>query len=313
MQVHHGLASIPSIQRPVVTSGTFDGVHLGHVTILDRLKEIAKACDGETVVLSFWPHPRFVLQGDACELKLLSTLQEKIQLLKAYGIDHLVILPFTKEFSKKTSQEFIQEVIVDGLHTHKLVIGYDHRFGRNREGGFDYLKANQDLFPFAIEEIPRHDVDNVGISSTKIRKALEEGQVEQATKYLGRPYSLSGTVVKGKQLGRTIGFPTANIQPEISEKLVPAIGVYAIQALIGKKPYGGMLNIGMRPTVDNEKHISIEAHLFDCREKLYDEEITVAFIGRIRNEQKFPSLEALIEQLHNDKVEALKILVRSTE
>lgn len=310
MHVHYGLDHIPSITRPVVTSGTFDGVHLGHQTIINRLKEIAQECKGETVVLTFWPHPRYVLgQKSKDELKLLSSLEEKTHLLEAHGINHLVIIPFTKEFSQLSSKEFIDNIILNKIKTHKLVIGYDHKFGRNREGSFDYLKANQAEFGFEIEEIPRADVDHIGISSTKIRQSLSAGDVSAAAKFLGTPFHINGKIVMGDQLGRKIGFPTANIKILEEHKLIPADGVYAVEIELHKKRYKGMLNIGFRPTVDGLKR-SIEVNIFDFSSDIYGEEIKVNFIDHVRNEKKFASVLELQEQLVVDKKLVKKILDR---
>lgn len=254
MKVHYGLDKLPSIKRPVVTSGTFDGVHLGHQTIIARLKEIAMECDGETVVITFWPHPRYVLsQKTSQELKLLTSLEEKIALLEKYGINHLIIIPFTTEFSQLSSEDFIHSIIKKQINTFKLVIGYDHKFGRNREGSFDYLTAHQAELGFAIEEIPKADVDHVGISSTQIRSSLDNGDVAEAFKFLGTPFHITGKVVMGDQLGRKIGFPTANIKVDEPHKLIPADGVYAVTINVVNTNYSGMLNIGFRPTVDGLK------------------------------------------------------------
>ena len=308
MQVHYGLDKIPLIQKPVVTSGTFDGVHLGHKTILDRLKEVAEECGGETVVLTYWPHPRYVLgQKSKNELKLLSSLDEKVNLLAAYGINHLVILPFTKEFSQQSSKQFIDNIIRRGLKTFKLVIGYDHKFGRNREGSFDYLLEHQSELGFAIEEIPRADVDHVGISSTKIREALENGDVADAYKFLGDYYPLTGKVVMGDQLGRKIGFPTANIKIDETHKLVPSDGVYAVYVVINDVHHQGMLNIGVRPTVDGLKR-TIEVHIFDFSEQIYGDNIEVRFIDRVREEQKFASVTELQQQLVVDKKNVIRLI-----
>lgn len=241
------------VQAPknaVVTSGTFDGVHIGHQKILKRITNLAKATNGESIVLTFWPHPRFILQPNDHSLKLLSTLEEKAHLLAKAGIDYLIKIPFTEEFSKLTSEEFIKNILIDKLSTKILVIGYDHRFGRNREGSFDFLKANEKAFGFAIEEIPKQEIDDMGVSSTKIREALLGMEVTAANSYLGRPYSLSGTVVEGEKIGRSIGFPTANIAVEEKYKLIPRDGVYAVNVMFEHKKYHGMLNIGMRPTVN---------------------------------------------------------------
>ena len=248
-----------------------------------------------------------VLYPEEHNLRLLSTFEEKTRLLREFGIDHLITIPFTKDFSELTSEQFIQNIIIDSLQTRKLVIGYDHRFGRNREGGFEYLKANIDKYTFELEEIAREDVDNVGISSSKIRAALEEGKVEVANEYLGREYELNGIIIKGQQLGRSIGFPTANIHITHDYKLIPSDGAYAVVAQIEGSNFGGMLNIGMRPTVNGNSQ-TIEVHLFDFEGDLYDMRVCVKLKSYLRPEIKFSGLEALQQQLKKDKEEAISIL-----
>ncbi|PWJ56722.1 riboflavin kinase/FMN adenylyltransferase [Dyadobacter jejuensis] len=307
MKIYNNLEVLQKLPGAVVTSGTFDGVHLGHQKILDRLKEISKQQGGESVVVTYWPHPRMVVSDMHDELLLLSTIEEKIALLEALGIDNLVIVPFTRSFSELSSLAFIQQILVEKIGTKKLVIGYDHRFGRNREGSFDFLKQNCSKFGFEVEEIPRQDIEDMAISSSRIRKALLTGQVGDAMELLGRAYSLTGTVVKGKQLGRNLGFPTANIQILETHKLIPANGVYVIRAIHRGTTYHGMLNIGTRPTVDGHQR-TIEAHLFDFNTDIYGEELTVALLTYIRQEQKFDSLERLVEQINRDEVQAKKFL-----
>ena len=300
MKIYEGLADFPPLRYAVVTSGTFDGVHLGHQKILLRLKDIALKKNGETVLITFWPHPRMVVNSEKKTLRLLSTFEEKVSLLEKFGVDHLVIIPFTEAFSQLSSQEFIQTVLVDQIHTQCLVIGYDHKFGKNREGSFEYLKTHAADFGFEVEEISREDVDDSGVSSTKIRKALEQGDVKTVVRYLGRPYELDGKVVKGQQLGRSIGFPTANIQVESEFKLLPKDGVYAVMVVLEQDQYRAMLNIGNRPTVQgNEK--TVEAHLLGFEGDLYGKQLQVLFIDFIREQQDFGSLEALRQQLVLDK------------
>lgn len=300
MKIYEGLADFPPLRYAVVTSGTFDGVHLGHQKILLRLKDIALKKNGETVLITFWPHPRMVVNSEKKTLRLLSTFEEKVSLLEKFGVDHLVIISFTEAFSQLSSQEFIQTVLVDQIHTQCLVIGYDHKFGKNREGSFEYLKTHAADFGFEVEEISRQDVDDSGVSSTKIRKALEQGDVKTAARYLGRPYELDGKVVQGQQLGRSIGFPTANIQVESEFKLLPKDGVYAVMVVMEQDQYRAMLNIGNRPTVQgNEK--TVEAHLLGFEGDLYGKQLQVLFIDFIREQQDFGSLEALRQQLVLDK------------
>ncbi|SEG13148.1 bifunctional riboflavin kinase/FAD synthetase [Algoriphagus boritolerans] len=307
MKIYEGLAGFTPVRNAVVTSGTFDGVHLGHQKILNRIREIARSIQGETVLLTFWPHPRLVLYSTEHNLRLLSTFEEKAKLLRQFGIDHLVTIPFTKEFSQMSSEEFIKTVLIGAIKTRKLVIGYDHRFGKNREGSFDYLKSNSAEFGFELEEISRQDVEEIGVSSTKIRKALESGDVKTAATYLGRPYELNGIVIKGQQIGRSIGFPTANIHVPNDYKLIPKDGVYAVEASVDESIYKSMLNIGNRPTVDGTK-MTVEANLFDFQGDLYGKQITIYFREFIRDEQKFENLEALKKQLVQDQLTARSLL-----
>ncbi|MBN7816711.1 bifunctional riboflavin kinase/FAD synthetase [Algoriphagus pacificus] len=307
MKIYEGLSDIPKIPNPVVTSGTFDGVHLGHQKILNRIREIARNIQGETVLITFWPHPRLVLYPDEHKLRLLSTFEEKTKLLRSFGIDHLVTIPFTKEFSQLSSREFIEMVLVDKIQTKKLVIGYDHRFGKNREGSFEYLQQHHSKFGFELEEISRQDVDEIGVSSTKIRTALETGNISTATSCLGRPYELNGLVIKGQQIGRSIGFPTANIHIPNDYKLIPKDGVYAVEASVNGSLYKAMLNIGNRPTVGGTKK-TVEAHLFDFQGDLYDKQVTIYLRAFLREEQKFENLEALKNQLALDQKMAKSLL-----
>jgi riboflavin kinase/FMN adenylyltransferase len=307
MKVYRSLDELPQINNAIVTQGTFDGVHAAHKVILNRLKQIAQQRKGETVVITFDPHPRMVLFPDDHGLKLLHTLDEKIEALAQEGIDHLVIIPFTKEFSRLTSMQFIRDIMVNKIGTKVLVIGYNHRFGKNREGSFEHLKDYSGLYGFEVEEIPEQDIDEVSISSTQIRKALEVGEVTQATKYLGKYYHITGTVVKGNQLGRTIGFPTANIKVADANKQIPANGVYAVKVFINSRIVLGMLNSGVRPTVDGLTH-AVEVHLFDFNEDIYGHELKVQFVDKLRNEIKFENLQALTNQLEKDKLHALAIL-----
>jgi riboflavin kinase/FMN adenylyltransferase len=307
MKIYEGLEGFTPVRNAVVTSGTFDGVHLGHQKILKRIREIARSIQGETVLITFWPHPRLVLYPDEHKLRLLSTFEEKTKLLRQFGIDHLITIPFTQEFSRLTSEEFIRKVLIDSIHTRKLVIGYDHRFGKNREGSFEYLKSNSHTFGFELEEISRQDVEEIAVSSTKIRKALESGDVKTAESCLGRPYELNGLVIKGQQIGRSIGFPTANIHIPNDYKLIPKDGVYAVEASVDGTLYKAMLNIGNRPTVDGTKK-TVEANLFDFQGDLYDKQITVYFREFLREERKFDSLEALKDQLIQDQRSAKSLL-----
>lgn len=309
MEVIRDIASFPHLTFPVVTSGTFDGVHVGHQKILKRVIERARDKNGQSVVITFWPHPRLVLFPEDNKLKLLSTIEERIEQLRSYGIDYLLIIPFTKEFSRTTSRSFITDILVKAINTKLLVIGYDHRFGKNREGSFEHLKARSQQYGFEVEEIPRQDVDDIGVSSTKIRKALEIGDIETANAYLGRKYSLSSEVVEGDKIGRTIGFPTANLALPAPTKLIPANGVYAVDALVGGTRYPAMMNIGLRPTVSG-KSLTLEVHLLDFNADLYGQSITVEFVEHLRNERHFNGLEELKNQLAKDEAETRRIFQR---
>jgi riboflavin kinase/FMN adenylyltransferase len=307
MKIYHGLEDFMRLQYAVVTSGTFDGVHVGHQKILSRLREAAARYDGETVVITFWPHPRLVLHPEDTTLKLLNTFEEKAELLKQQGIQHLVRIPFTREFSQLSSEEFITKIIVETIGTKKLIIGHDHHFGKNREGSFEQLKLNAPKYGFEVEEIPRQDVDHVGVSSTKIRKALEEGDIETATHFLGNPYSITGRVVIGDKLGRILGYPTANLELDTPNKLVPADAIYAVTVSYSHQLFKGMLYIGNRPTVQGMKR-NIEVNIFDFDKDIYGESLTIYFHKLIRRDTRFNNLEELKEQLHIDKEEALKVL-----
>ncbi|MBA4850107.1 bifunctional riboflavin kinase/FAD synthetase [Emticicia sp. BO119] len=307
MKVYYNLSDFKPLENAVVTSGTFDGVHLGHQKILQILQETTKLSGGESVVLTFWPHPRMVVSQDSQGLKLLSTIDEKIELLEKQGVNHLLIVPFTREFSELSSNEYVQKILLNTIGTKKLVIGYDHHFGRNREGNFQYLEDNSNRFGIQIEEISRQEIENLVISSTKIRQSLLEGNVKSANDLLGRYYSFSGIVVKGRQLGRTIGFPTANVQVSESYKLIPANGVYAVKALVRGQWLTGIMNIGNRPTVDGVGRTQ-EVHILDFSNDIYGENITVELVDYIRPEQKFSSIEELKTQILRDKERAIQIL-----
>jgi riboflavin kinase / FMN adenylyltransferase len=296
-------------KRPVVTIGTFDGVHLGHHLVLDRLKEIARNADGETVVFTFYPHPRIILSPEEHNLRLLTTLDEKIALFRQAGIHHLIVYPFTQAFAALSYAQFVRNILVEGLKTWYLVVGYDHKFGKNREGGYEYLQECAEKHRFNIEKLDVLLMDQVNISSTRIRNALETGDIGKANEYLGYPYTLHGKVVEGKKLGRTIGFPTANIESSDEYKLIPGYGVYAVEVGIAGKIYQGMLNIGTRPTFNqNADQRSIEVNIFNFGEELYGSEIILYFIEKIRDEKKFEGKETLVEQLKSDREAALSIL-----
>lgn len=307
MKIYHGIDDFTPLQYAVVTSGTFDGVHVGHRKIFSRLREIASRNFGETVVITYWPHPRLVLHPEDDSLKLLNTFEEKADLLKDQGIQHLVRIPFTKEFSRMTSEQFIREVLVNTIGTRKLVIGYDHHFGKNREGSFEQLKLNGPRYGFDVEEIPPQEVDHVAVSSTKIRTALEAGDIDTATHFLGHPYRITGMVVKGDRIGHTIGYPTANIEIDSKYKLVPADGIYAVTVTWGQHTYGGMLYIGFRPTLRGTQR-NIEVNIFDFNADVYGETLVVHFHKHLREDRSFDGLELMKAQLAKDKEDALAAL-----
>ncbi|OHX67981.1 bifunctional riboflavin kinase/FAD synthetase [Flammeovirga pacifica] len=314
MKVHYGIEEFKPLKKATVTSGTFDGVHFGHQQILSHLRKTAEQDGSETVLITFWPHPRFTLQPEIAkkELKLITNLEEKIERLMLESIDHLIVLKFDKKFSQMTSLEFVQEILINKINTTKLVIGYDHRFGRNREGGFDYLKKHQKDFGFEVEEITKQEIEDAAVSSTAIRNALlEEGDVETAEKYLGYHYSFEGKVVSGNRIGRKIGFPTANIELLDSFKLLPKIGVYAVTIEVEDKLLNGMMNIGHRPTVTDGIQQTVEVNIFDFEGDIYHQKVKVSLVHRLRSEMKFDGVDALISQLQKDKIEAIKVLSSS--
>jgi len=288
----------------VLTVGTFDGVHIGHQKIIKILNKNKQA--NHSVILTFFPHPRMVLQKGV-ELKLLNTLNEKQELLEKLGLDYLVIEPFTKEFSRLTALEFTRNILVNILKIRKLIIGYDHRFGRNREGNFEQLEEYGNLYNFEVKEILVQDIENVAVSSTKIRKALNEGTIEIANAYLGYEYMLTGKVVHGKGLGKKWNYPTINIQIKENYKLIPKTGVYLIRTMVNAKPYFGIMNIGFRPTIDG-KYQTIEVHLLDFNANLYGKNIQVNLIKRIRDEQKFDSIDALFNQIKKDELQVRQLI-----
>ena len=306
MKVIQSIAAFNSSEKTIVTIGTFDGIHIGHQKILKNLIRTANNEGKKSVLLTFFPHPRMVLQKEN-KILLLNTIKEKSSLLEKMGLDYLIIHPFSREFSRLTALEFVRDILVNKLNTSRLIIGYDHHFGKNREGNIHQLKEYSLLYDFKVEEIPAQDIDDVSVSSTKIRTALKEGNLKTANNYLGYHYMLNGTVVSGKKLGGTIGFPTANLEIKEPYKLVPKTGVYIIKTHINTVLYTGIMNIGFNPTVLG-KHQTIEAHLFDFNEDLYGKEIMIEFIYFLREEHKFKSIEELVVQLNIDKENAISYL-----
>ena len=307
MKIYHSVEEIVTKEdSSVVTIGTFDGVHLGHRQIIKNLVESARKMQSKAVILTFFPHPRMVLQKNQ-SLKLLSTLDEKTELLQQLGLDCLVIQPFTKKFSRLTALEFVKDILVQKLHVKKLIIGYDHQFGRNREGNFEQLEEFAPIYGFEVEEIPVRDIENIAISSTKIREALQQGNIEKANNFLGYPYSLTGKVVHGRGLGKEWHYPTINIHIAEDYKLIPKSGVYIIRTTIDTKVIYGIMNIGFRPTVDGREQ-TIEAHLLDFQGDLYEKTNQVALLYRLRDEHKFDSVNTLFEQIKKDESTARDII-----
>ena len=306
LKIIQTISNFYSLEKTVVTIGTFDGIHIGHQKILKDLIETAKKENKKSVLLTFFPHPRMVLQKEVT-IQLLNTIEEKSSLLEKMGLDYLIIHPFSKEFSRLTSLDFVRDILVNQLNTSRLIIGYDHHFGKNREGNIHQLKEYSSLYDFNVEEIPAQDVDNVSVSSTKIRNALQKGSLKTANNYLGYNYMLNGTVVNGKSLGGKIGFPTANLEVKETYKLIPKTGVYIIKTIIDSVLFYGMMNIGFRPTVSG-KDQTIEAHLFDFNKDLYGKNLRLELLYFLREEKKFDSIDDLIVQLKLDKENSIAYL-----
>lgn len=306
MKEHKGAQEFRSDRQTVVTIGTFDGVHIGHQKIIERLVKAAKAKHLESVILTFFPHPRMVLQKDS-DIKLINSIQERKKILESTGIDHLIVHPFTQEFSRMTAEEFVQDILVSKLRASLVIIGYDHRFGRNRTANIEDLRKFGRIYDFEVEEISEQEIEEVTVSSTKIRRALEEGRVEKANRYLSYPFTLSGRIVRGRGLGRTFEFPTANLQIEENYKLVPKNGVYVVRSTIGGKETFGMMNIGTNPTVGGTKK-TIETFFFEFDGDLYEKTLDIELLTRIRDEEKFDSIESLKQAMRQDQVYSLQYI-----
>jgi riboflavin kinase/FMN adenylyltransferase len=308
MKVYNDIRNLPRFNNAVITIGTFDGVHSGHRQILRQLLEEAEKIGGDAVVITFYPHPKHIIESKEKPVFLLNTPSEKYTLLHRAGINHVVEVPFTREFSEQTAGKFIEDFLVNYFKPHTIIIGYDHRFGKDRKGDYEMLKMQESRYGYKVIEIPRHVLQQSAISSTRIREALQEGNIEMANQYLGYPYSFSGTVVRGNQLGRSIGFPTANLSINHERKLIPASGVYAVWVDVpGHGVRQGMMNIGTRPTVDG-KSTATEVHLLDFDFQIYGSTLQVSLIGRIRNEEKFSGMDALKHQLLQDRERTREIL-----
>ena len=325
MKIYHQLSDFNKLPHAVVTIGTFDGVHYGHQKIIKRLCELAKSSGGESVILTFFPHPRMIIDPENQDLKLINTIREKAEILANLGVDHLIITPFTRDFSNLTATEYIKNILIDTIGTKQLIVGYDHRFGKDRKGGMTELQEFADVYDYTIEQIPEQDINDVSVSSTKIRKALLVGDVALAAEYLGYHFSISGPVIKGDKIGRTIGFPTANIFVEETYKLIPSDGIYAVtvemkeELGVGSVEFGqnqlitansqlityrGMAYIGQRPTINGMTR-NIEVNIFDFNREIYGQNIKMNFLKFLRHDVKFTGLEALTQQLHQDKKDTL--------
>lgn len=307
MNIYRNINEFKAKGDVVITTGTFDGVHVGHRKIIQRVTELAKKINGESVLLTFFPHPRMVLYPEQNDLRLINTIEERIELLKNTGIDHLIIHPFTKEFSRITSLDFVRDILVNKLNTKKLVIGYDHHFGKNREGSFEHLKEYGPVYGFDVEEISAQEIQQINISSTKIRNSVLIGEIKAANQFLGYNYFINGTVVEGEKIGRQIGFPTANLKVNDWYKLIPGNGVYAVRVGFEGVTYNGMLNIGTRPTISGND-VTVEVHLFNFNQDIYTKNLRIEFIEKIREEEKFNQLTDLQNQLNHDKQKALSLL-----
>jgi riboflavin kinase/FMN adenylyltransferase len=309
MNVYKDITKLPAFKNAVITIGTFDGVHQGHLQIIRQLVEEARKVDGTPVVITFYPHPKRVVETGRKPIFILNTLEEKTALLAHAGIEHLVVVPFSQEFAEQPAADYVKNFLVNNFHPHTIIIGYDHRFGRNREGDYHLLEAMAADHQYQVKEIPEHVLRDVTISSTRIREALLEGNVEKANEFLGYRYFFTGLVTEGNKLGRTIGYPTANLQIQDDQKLVVGNGVYAVQVVVENMPgvFGGMMNIGIRPTIDGTKR-AIEVNIFAFDEMIYDRLVTVTMLARLRDEVKFNGLEALKAQLAKDKQDAMNVL-----
>lgn len=308
LKIFHSIKDFSSTKKTILTLGTFDGVHIGHRKILKKLIQNTQNNEFESLVLTFFPHPRMVLETQS-NIKLLNTIAEKTSLLEAIGIDNLVVHPFDKAFSQLSAEEFVRSILVDQFQIHKIIIGYDHRFGRNRTADINDLIGFGEKYGFEVEQISVKELNDISVSSTKIRTAIGQGNMSLANSYLGYDYFLSGKVVEGKRLGRTIGFPTANLQINGDYKLIPLNGVYVVKSILAGQTVFGMMNIGFNPTVGGDKQ-TIEIHYFDFEANLYQQEIEVSILHYIRAEQKFESVALLQQQLNKDKKTAIDFIER---
>lgn len=304
MKIYHNFSDFKKLNNAVATIGTFDGVHYGHQKIIKRLCELARSTGGESVILTFFPHPRLIIDPENQDLKMINTINEKAKILAELGVDHLIITPFTRDFSNLSPEEYIKDILVDTIGIKYLIVGYDHRFGKDRQGGMQELETAAKTFDYQIEQIPEQDINDVAVSSTKIRTALLNGEVALAAEYLGYHFSIHGRVIKGDKIGRTIGFPTANIFVEETYKLIPSDGIYAVTVTMGEQNFKGMAYIGQRPTINGMTR-NIEVNIFDFNAEIYGQDITMTFLEFLRHDVKFTGLETLKVQLQKDKEDTL--------
>ncbi|MGF7080864.1 bifunctional riboflavin kinase/FAD synthetase [Mucilaginibacter sp. UYCu711] len=307
MKIYHHIDEFKPVKNVVVTIGTFDGVHLGHRKIISRIKELADATGGETVILTFFPHPRMILHPEDESIKLINTISEKAALLEQLGVDHLIITPFSRDFSNQSAEDYIRDVLVGKIGTKKIVIGYDHRFGKDRRGGLSDLLQLAPIYGYEVIQIPEQDINDVAVSSTRIREALLVADIDLANQFLGYPFFITGKVIRGDQIGRQIGYPTANIQVEERYKLIPADGIFAVKVQHSGTEYKGMAYIGSRPTI-NGMNRNIEVNLFDFDKEIYNETIRMEFLHFIRGDVKFNGLDELKVQIAKDKEDVLKLI-----
>jgi riboflavin kinase/FMN adenylyltransferase len=308
MRIIRDLTPDVQFNQPIVTLGTYDGVHLGHQTIIREMVAEAREQGKESVLLTFDPHPRMVLYPESHSVRLIDTIEEKLEKLEKLGLDTVILFPFTLKFSRLTAVEFVRDVLVNQIGVTQMLVGYDHHFGKNREGNFQQLEELGTLYDFEVREVKAVETDEVAVSSTKIRKALAEGDMKKVERFLGVPYQLSGVVIHGNKLGRTIGFPTANLYLDQTTKILPEIGVYAVQLIVQGNRLNGVMNIGKKPTVQQTETISVEVFIFDFEAEIYDETVRVFVYDRLRGEQRFGSIDELKSQLKKDEENARSVL-----
>ena len=307
MKIYHHINDFQRLDNAVVTIGTFDGVHQGHRQIIARLKELARQTGGETVILTFFPHPRMIIHPEDQDLKLITTIHERAALLEQLGVDHLIITPFSRDFSNQSAEAYIRDILVNKIGTRQIIIGYDHRFGKDRQGGLSDLQQAAPVYGFEVIEIPKQDIDHVAVSSTRIREALLKSDIEQANAFLGYPFFITGKVIRGNQIGRQIGYPTANLLVEEGYKLIPADGIFAATVQLNDETFQGMAYIGHRPTINGMTR-NIEVNIFDFNRDIYNQTLQMNFIHFVRHDVKFSSLEGLKDQLAQDRLDVLGLL-----